>query len=97
MDEDWPPRGVSAPAFDTGDLRLIGWEVGRAAEDSEYPGALVLQTGRCPVHFAIILPRGASIRCLEDGTLTGDGAIFRGSGEVVHEDPACPCAGRSGA
>lgn len=92
MDENWPPGGASTPVFDTGDLRLIGWEVARAAEDSGYPGALVLQTGRCPAHFAIILPRGASIRCLEDGTLAGEGAVFRGSGEVVHDNPSCPSA-----
>lgn len=92
MDENWPPRGASTPVFDAGDLRLIGWEVGHAADDSEYPGALVLQTGRCPVHFAIILPPGASVRCLEDGTLAAKGAVFRGSGEVVHDDPGCPSA-----
>lgn len=76
---------IAWPVFDAEDVKLAGWDVGLSGDD------LVLQTGRCGDHFALVLPPGAFVVNDGDGNIRMSGGRFMGS-RIGPHDPSCGTA-----
>lgn len=71
------------PIFDPEDMKIAGWEMGLCGDD------LVLQTGRCGDHFALVLPPGAFVINEGHGNIRMEGGTFQGTRTGPHH-PDCP-------
>jgi hypothetical protein len=70
-------QGGSLPLFDAEDARLVGWEIGYAADNGDLAIQVRCHCGCGTVH-ALRLPPGAFIRCDGPAQSTADGVLFLG-------------------